>query len=108
MLYTFWNNIYKVCSWNTYAPGSAQDQSQSHDSRSHTEVILPEKFHTKFEVSNTWLTNIKKWTELKGGECARMAADRNLWSVISRQPSSRRWHLQVIQVISLTSVTKVT
>ena len=28
---------------------------------------------------NTWFTDIKKWTGLKGGECARMAADRNLW-----------------------------
>ena len=33
---------------------------------------------------NTWFTDIKEWTGLKGGECARMAADRNLWSVISR------------------------
>ena len=39
---------------------------------------------------NSLFIDIKKWTGLKGGECARMAADRNLWSVISRQPSSRR------------------
>ena len=39
---------------------------------------------------NTWFTDIKEWTGLKGGECSRMAADRNLWGVIARQPSSRR------------------
>ena len=39
---------------------------------------------------NTWFTDIKEWTGRKGGECTKMAADRNLWGVISRQPSSRR------------------
>ena len=39
---------------------------------------------------NTWFTDIKERTGLTGVECARMAADRNLCSVISRQPSSRR------------------
>ena len=39
---------------------------------------------------NTWFSDIKEWTGLKGGECTRMAADRDLWGVISRQPSSRR------------------
>ena len=39
---------------------------------------------------NTWFTDIKEWTGLTGRECNRKAADRNLWGVISRQPSSRR------------------
>ena len=39
---------------------------------------------------NTWFADIKEWSGLKGGDCNRMAADRNLWGVISRQPSSRR------------------
>ena len=49
---------------------------------------------------NTWFADIKEWTGRKGEVCTRLAADRNLWGVISRQPSSRRWHLQVIQVMS--------
>ena len=39
---------------------------------------------------NTWFADIKEWTGRKGGECTRLAADRNMWGVISRQPSSRR------------------
>ena len=39
---------------------------------------------------NTWFADIKEWSGLEGRECNRLAADRNLWGVISRQPSSRR------------------
>ena len=45
---------------------------------------------TQGRPRNTWFSNIKEWTGRKGGECTRLAADRNLWGVISRQPSSRR------------------
>ena len=44
---------------------------------------------------NTWFTDVKEWTGLPGHEITRMAAQRDLWGVISRQPSSRRWHPQV-------------
>ena len=39
---------------------------------------------------NTWFTDVKEWTGLPGHEITRMAAQRDLWGVISRQPSSRR------------------
>ena len=39
---------------------------------------------------NIWFTDIREWTGLRGRECTRKATDRNLWGVISRQPSSRR------------------
>ena len=39
---------------------------------------------------NSWFTDIKTWTGLSGRECTRLAAQRDLWSVISRRPSSRR------------------
>ena len=44
---------------------------------------------------NTWFTDVKVSTGLPGHEITRMAAQRDLWGVISRQPSSRRWHPQV-------------
>ena len=56
---------------------------------------------TQGRPRNTWFANIKEWTGRKGGECTRLAADRNLWGFISRQPSSRRWHPQVIQVMTI-------
>ena len=39
---------------------------------------------------NNWFGDIREWTELSTYECTSMAADRHLWSVISRQPSKRR------------------
>ena len=39
---------------------------------------------------NTWMADIKEWTGRKGGECTKMAADCNLWGVISHQPLSRK------------------
>ena len=39
---------------------------------------------------NNWFGDVKEWTKLSARECTSMAADRHLWSVISRQPSKRR------------------
>ena len=37
-----------------------------------------------------WFTDVKEWTGLTAAECTRRAANRNLWSVITSQPSQRR------------------
>ena len=42
-----------------------------------------------------WFTDVKEWSGLSAAECTRRAANRNLWSVITSQPSQRRWHSQV-------------
>ena len=39
---------------------------------------------------NNWFGDIKEWTQMTGFECTSMAADRHLWSVITRRPSKRR------------------
>ena len=39
---------------------------------------------------NNWFGDIREWTKLSAHECTRMAANRHLWSIISRQPSKRR------------------
>ena len=36
-----------------------------------------------------WFTNIKEWTNQSAYECTRLATNRHLWSVMSRQPSKR-------------------
>ena len=36
-----------------------------------------------------WFANIKEWTNRTAYECTRLASNRHLWSVISRQPSNR-------------------
>ena len=36
-----------------------------------------------------WFVNIKEWTNRTAHECTRLASNRHLWSVISRQPSNR-------------------
>ena len=39
---------------------------------------------------NNWFGDVREWTKLSAYECTSMAADRHLWSVISRQPSKER------------------
>ena len=39
---------------------------------------------------NNWFGDVKGWTGLPAAECTRLAADRDLWSVIARQPPQRR------------------
>ena len=38
----------------------------------------------------TWVDNIQEWTGRKKSECTQACKDRNLWSVIARQPLQRR------------------
>ncbi|XP_068713739.1 uncharacterized protein [Montipora foliosa] len=39
---------------------------------------------------NNWIADIKEWTCQPAYACTSQAADRDLWSVIARQPSKRR------------------
>ena len=39
---------------------------------------------------NNWMVDIKEWTCQPAYACTSQAADRDLWSVIARQPSKRR------------------
>ena len=59
-------------------------------------LILTTVFDGKLEGDrHNWMADIKEWTSQPAYACTSQAADRDLWSVIARQPSKRRWHSQI-------------